>query len=267
MNVISCKLHKYAERSEEEIKKSINEKLPSDIKIFRIFEISNNFNSKHSNDNRNYHYILPTFMLEPVSLIPQEKQSKNFTIDGYNGNYDYSIPTEYHEKLKEICKLFRGTKNFHNFTKKQGFSDPKSSRHIYEMSCSEIIKFKRFQAIKFKIVGQSFLYNQIRKMIGILIELCRDQKDSVYLENSFLSNKQDTPKAPGEGLYLHKIDYSKYNDRKLDKKSSILLSENDEKEMEDFRLDIVDHIENLELEEKIFSKWLWRFDNQRENTY
>lgn len=85
------------------------------------------------------------------------------------------------------------------------FSDSATSRHIYEVSCNEIIDFKHFEAIKFKIVGQSFLYNQIRKMIGSIIDVCSENRDISYIENSFMANKVDIPKAPAEGLYLVKV--------------------------------------------------------------
>ena len=43
-------------------------------------------------------------------------------------------------------------------------------------------------------------------MIGMIIDLMRYGKDMDYLKNSFLSNKYEIPKAPGEGLYLKNID-------------------------------------------------------------
>jgi tRNA pseudouridine38-40 synthase len=264
MNVVSCKLHKYPEMDEDTIKSAANELLPSDIKIFRIIEVSKSFDSKNMNNNRVYHYILPSFMLEPKILNPDRVRTG---IDKFNGNYNFRITPEYHEKIKTVCKFFKGSKKYHNYTKKLNFHDPSSVRHIYEFSCDELIDFESFQAIKFKIVGQSFLYNQIRKMIGSVIEVCRDTRDSTFLENSILANKIDIPKAPAEGLYLFRIDYSKYNDRKLTKKNSVFLTESDEKEMEDFRLGLIKHIELMEVQEKSFSKWLWKYDNMKENIY
>jgi tRNA pseudouridine38-40 synthase len=260
MNVVSCKLHKFL--SDEEMKKVCNEALPKDIKIFRFIEVSRNFDSKESNNNREYHYILPSFMLQPKTEIldyPGKTELNN-----YIGDYKYTLSPEFHEKIKELCRLFKGTKKYHNYTKKLNHSDASSARHLYEFSCQEIIKYKEFEAIKFKIVGQSFLYNQIRKMIGSIIECCRENRGAQYIENSFLANKIDIPKAPAEGLYLHKIDYSKYNDRKQTKKNPIDLTETEEAEMEQYRLQLVEEIEKCEIKEKVFSQWLWKFDHNRE---
>jgi tRNA pseudouridine38-40 synthase len=202
MNVVSVKLHKLPDINEDKTKQLMNENLPKDIKIFRIIEMSRSFDAKSNNDNREYHYILPAFCLEPKNL---STSTEGQSIDTYVGNYDFKITPEYHDKIKSLCKQFKGTKNFHNYTKKILFKDPQAKRHMIEVSCNELINFGAFQAIKFKLVGQSFLFNQIRKMIGAIIEVCRELKDISYFENSFMANNMDIPKAPAEGLYLHKV--------------------------------------------------------------
>ena len=271
MNVVSCKLHKYPDELEKDMKEKVNKILPHDIHIFRFIEMSEHFDAKENNNHREYHYILPTFMLEPKGddyKLPYG-QTKDTPMEEYKGNYEFRISPELHDKVKLICKSFLGSKKYHNYTKKVAFSEAQSVRHIYEMTCDEIITYdeKGIEAIKFKIVGQSFLYNQIRKMIGMIIDLCREKKDLSYFENSFLSNKMEIPKAPAEGLYLRKIDYSKYNDRKLNKKNNIFVTEEDEAEMEEFCKQLVQEISQFEEHERAFSKWQWRFDYFREHIY
>jgi tRNA pseudouridine38-40 synthase len=206
MNVISCKLHKYEDRSFDDIKKMLNVDLPSDIKVFKVLEVSGGFDSKDSNNFREYHYILPTFCLEPVILEDRARLTPEINnAENYRGDYKYKITPELMEKVRLTCAGFKGTKNYHNYTRKMAFSDPKSKRHIYEISVDELVEYENFEAIKFKIIGQSFLYNQIRKIIGMIIDLCRCSKDMAFFENSFLSNRFDVPKAPAEGLYLHRV--------------------------------------------------------------
>ena len=259
MNVISVKLHKYPNIDENGMKEKLNKVLPKDIRVFRIIEVSDHFDSKDNNNNREYHYILPSFLLER-----KNEDNKEIKYEEFKPNYEYRLTEEDKNKLKEICKIFLGTKKYHNYTQKVGFSDMSSQRHIIEMSCDDIFDFQDFEAVKFKIIGQSFLYNQIRKMIGMIIDLMRNGKDFDYLKNSFLSNKYDIPKAPGEGLYLKNIDYSKYNDRKLNKKNNIFLTTDDEKEMEEFRKELLQKIKRTELEQKAFSSWLWKLDFKRD---
>ena len=272
MNVISAKLHKYPNISEQDMKEKLNAILPKDIRIFRVIEVSNHFDSKENNNNREYHYVLPTFLLEPRKeenkKLNEEANTENkedVTVPkDFIGNYSYRLTEEDKKKLNELCKGFLGSKKYHNYTRKIGYSDPSSLRHILEMTCDDIIDFGVFEVIKFKLIGQSFLYNQIRKMIGMIIDCLHNKKDIDYFNNSFLSNKYDIPKAPGEGLYLRNIDYSKYNDRKLNKKNNIFLTEDDEKEMESFRVELVKQIKETEVQKKVFSAWLWKLDNKRE---
>ena len=275
MNVISAKLHKYPNIDEVEMKNRLNSVLPKDIKIFRIIEVSNNFDSKDNNNNREYHYILPTFLLEQkkdedeklnenINNKNNDKEEKFCIPDDYKANYLFRLKEEDINKLKGLCKGFLGTKKYHNYSKKVEFSQMSSQRHIIEMDCDEIIDFGDFQAIKFKLIGQSFLYNQIRKMIGMIIDCMRNKKDMDYFKNSFLDNQYDIPKAPGEGLYLKNIDYSNYNERKLNKKNNIFLTEEDEREMEDFRKQLLQIIKEQELNQKAFTSWLWKLDNRRD---
>ena len=270
MNVVSCKLHKYPDTTELDMKKKVNEILPKDIHVFRIIEVSEHFDAKDNNNHREYHYVLPTFMLEQKGndyKLPYN-QTKETSMEEYKGNYEFKITPELHDKVKEICKAFVGSKKYHNYTKKIMFSEDKSVRHVYKMSADDIISGEGgIEFLKFKIIGQSFLYNQIRKMMGMVIDLCRECKDMEYFNNSFLSNKCEVPKAPAEGLFLRKIDYSNYNDRKLNKKNNIFLTEEDEKEMESFAEELVKDIEKNEVKERAFSKWQWRFDNDREHIY
>lgn len=162
--------------------------------------MSRSFNAKDCNNNREYHYILPLFCLKAKSSESLIQVNENLIAD-----YDYKITPEYHEKIQNICKLFIGTKKYHNYTKKMSIEEECSNRHIYELSCNELIQFETFQAIKFKIIGQSFLYNQIRKMIGFILQICRESLDTKVIQNSFFSNKMEIPIAPAEGLYLYKV--------------------------------------------------------------
>jgi tRNA pseudouridine38-40 synthase len=66
--------------------------------------------------------------------------------------------------------------------------------------------------------GQSFLFNQIRKMVGLAIDVVRSSKclDSTIsfdkMDRSFSpSHKIEIPTAPGLGLYLQDLYYDRYN--------------------------------------------------------
>lgn len=56
--------------------------------------------------------------------------------------------------------------------------------------------------LKFEIHGQSFLYNQIRKMIGCVIQVFQEKLSMEFIENSFRPNMFEVWLAPAEGLLL-----------------------------------------------------------------
>ena len=64
-----------------------------------------------------------------------------------------------------------------------------------------------------------------------------------------------------------KIDYSKYNARKKDKKNEIQLTENEELEMEDFRKFIIEKVHISEKKDRAFSSWLFKYENMKEHIY
>lgn len=53
----------------EELRVDLNKVLPSDVKVFSMFLVSNRFNAKNCTSNREYSYFLPTFMLTPISEL------------------------------------------------------------------------------------------------------------------------------------------------------------------------------------------------------
>ena len=96
MNVVSCKLLKFKEDPEEELKVELNKILPKDIKIFKLIEMSNKFNAKNANNHREYHYILPTFALQPRLL---ENKIEYKDENDYICDYNYKISPEFHDKV------------------------------------------------------------------------------------------------------------------------------------------------------------------------
>jgi tRNA U38,U39,U40 pseudouridine synthase TruA len=56
--------------------------------------------------------------------------------------------------------------------------------------------------IHFFLKGQAFLYNQIRKMIGSIIQVFRGSLDDDFLPNTFRDNFVNVCLAPGDGLLL-----------------------------------------------------------------
>lgn len=62
-------------------------------------------------------------------------------------------------------------------------------------------------------LGQSFMLHQIRKMVGVIIAICRGVAKYDVIERSWNHDRLDLPIAPGLGLVLEEVHYDKYNEK------------------------------------------------------
>ena len=136
-------------------------------------------------------------------------------------DYEDSIVGDDEEKndkivhsLKEYIKKFKGTHNYHNFTKKGNPKEKTNMRYILDMTVDRVPKDElerilghasRNQYVRFKLHGQSFIYHQIRKMIGSLVQIFQEQHDETFLINAFTFNKTPVWLAPSQGLLLDRV--------------------------------------------------------------
>ena len=170
--------------------KEINSKLHKEIKVFGIKLVTKNFNAKNSASSRQYEYLLPLSMLRTESNQNQSNE-------------------EILERLNSILRIFQGTHNFHNYTPKGQFNMKTNERHI--MGCKAELIGTQPNWVKVLLHGQSFIYNQIRKMIGMVISVFQNELDESFILNSFSQNVCPVWLAPSEGLLLDKVLFNGYN--------------------------------------------------------
>lgn len=61
------------------------------------------------------------------------------------------------------------------------------------------------QYVRIRIHGQSFIYHQIRKMIGSMIQIFHEGHDETFIDNTFTQNKTPVWLAPSQGLLLDRV--------------------------------------------------------------
>ena len=316
------------DEDEEAFRARLNEKLPSDVRVFCVTRCSNRFNAKNCTSNREYSYYLPTFMMTKISdlyfgtgknskpteppgekdpkeeekkpasgikIMKNEDEDKQFeNQDAYiHKNIDH-IPASHYEKLyqfrlsegdkarvQKLFQFFLGTKKYHNYSKEVKPHQTTAMRYMIELRADTFMYINRetfdvtteddpnaIQFIHFFLKGQAFLYNQIRKMVGSIIQVFRGGLDDSFLNNTFNDNYVSVCLAPGDGLLLEQVCYDKYNQLNDNKKSEIMLKYvAQSKEVLSFREDIVRQIAKRELTDKAFSRWISVFDDFCEDYY
>ena len=203
---------------------TLNTFLPADIRVFDIIRTTKSFNSKIAVGKRRYQYLFPAYMLmdkemhtELCSKITKlERTSPEILTSTYNELIKYRVTSSKVELLSTALKLYEGTRSYHNFTSGKTINDSQSRRYI--IKCDHggpvISPINGGEWICVSIYGQSFLLNQIRKMIGFAIEIVRHNNvgvDTDLLQQTFGAGRKEVSMAPGTGLYLDELEFDTYN--------------------------------------------------------
>lgn len=166
----------------------LNQKLPSDIRVKKSFEVDKNFHSRKSAKSKTYIYKIYTGTQFSVF------DSKRCLYCKYN--LDKNI-------LDEATKLFIGTHDFSSFMASN--SSVKSTVRTIYTAC-----FKRQgDYLTFEITGNGFLYNMVRIIVGTLIDVARGK---IAIEQIAKLLKGGSRQLAGktvspDGLYLKEVSY------------------------------------------------------------
>jgi tRNA pseudouridine38-40 synthase len=152
----------------------INDCLPASIKVLAQTSVHYGFKPRFA-QQRHYRYLMPRNFLE-----------ENFDL----------------EKMKEAARLFTGTHDFSNFTKRSERNPVRTVSHLEVIDQADIICFD--------VKGESFLWNMVRKIITVLVNVGYGEIEindvSEYLNPQ---RKVFITPAPAEGLILMDVTYDK----------------------------------------------------------
>ncbi|MCI1944719.1 tRNA pseudouridine(38-40) synthase TruA [Clostridium luticellarii] len=166
----------------------LNGVLPEDIVVLKSERVDDSFHARFQSIGKKYIYTIITGNNRPV----------------IGRQYVYYFRRKLDvEKIKMACKYFLGIHDFSAF-KKKGGSVRSSVRTISEMEVTVEGKL-----IKFSVIGDGFLYNMVRIMVGTLLEVGvgRFQPEDIkYILESKDRTKAGKP-VPALGLCLEKVFY------------------------------------------------------------
>lgn len=164
------------------------------------------------------------------------------------------------EQLNQTLALYLGTKNFHNFTVKKEHFDPSAKRFIISFECEKpfVPENTEVEFARLRITGQSFMLHQIRRMVGMVIAVMRGYAQPDFITKAFEKEKFLMPQAPGLGLVLDNVHYTRYNERYgADGVHESLLFEDENEAVEDFfSKNIMPVIIETELRETSMRHWI-----------
>ena len=170
---------------------SLNYNLPNDIRVFKCNAIEYNFDVRRDAVEREYLYkIIFGDWISPIEYNYYEHVNEKLNFDD----------------LESVKKTFIGKHDFLSFT---GRLLPKNANTIREINRIDF-KFSD-RVIKITIAAKSFLYQQVRRIIGSIILF---MKNKIKLNN--IKEALEVPTkgrynllASSKGLYLSNIKYNK----------------------------------------------------------
>lgn len=167
---------------------ALNRILPEDIVIRESCEVGLDFHARFQAKGKKYRYIIYNHRFPSAMLRNRAYHvSYNLDIDG----------------MKKAALCFLGTHDFSSF-KASGSSVKTSVRTITSVSLE-----KNDDVLKFEICGNGFLYNMVRIIVGILVDVGMGKIKADDIPD--IINSKDRKKAghtaPAHGLYLVEVYY------------------------------------------------------------
>lgn len=227
------------------------DELKTNIRVFGMYRVTKSFNARSMCAKRAYQYLIPIKYLMPVrykpevvnhpgykfyfDTTPEERSIELISIketpppyqctvfhDSLNlsaqffeppqcTKMDQVVMKQIMSRIHGLFQRYQGTHKFHNFTSRVDPSDANLWRFMeeFEMERRDVLGW---DMIIITLKGQSFLLNQIRKMVGLAIEIIRGTAPEWAIEDALeKSNKRILHMAPGEGLLLDRVFYDSYN--------------------------------------------------------
>ncbi len=177
-----------SDMSLKEMKQYINHYLPQDIVVKDLQQVSARFHSRYNVSGKKYAYYVLN------DSIPSAFLRK----------YSYYIP----EKLDIVAmkKAAEGLVGTHDFI---AFSSVKKTNKSTVRTIKEINIEKKGQQIEFTFVGDGFLHNMIRIMMGTLIDIGMGEEKVSYIDKIFKGGKREVAgkTVPAQGLFLMEVYY------------------------------------------------------------
>ncbi|MDR5659972.1 tRNA pseudouridine(38-40) synthase TruA [Serpentinicella sp. ANB-PHB4] len=180
--------HTKSDMSLQKMHEYINHYLPQDIVVKEIKEASERFHSRYNVKGKKYVYHV----------------WNDWVPSAFHRKYSYHIPNKLDiERMKDAVKKLEGT---HDFI---GFSSVKKSNKSTVRTIEKIDIVKEGPLVKFVFVGDGFLHNMIRIIMGSLIEIGLKEKGISHIDEIFKSKtRADAGKTmPAQGLFLEEVYY------------------------------------------------------------
>ena len=166
---------------------SLNEILPDDISVSDLKEVDSKFHAQKSAKRRHYEYV-----------FVNRKCKNAFDGDLLRIKYDIDI-----DRMQKALDYIKGEHDFSSF-KSSGTLNPSRICFIYEAKVERV-----GDRVHINIIGNRFLYNMVRAIVGTLLEIEGHNLQASHMKD--VLDAKDRKKAGRNvspyGLTLMKVEY------------------------------------------------------------
>lgn len=172
--------------NEEQLKYRLNNILPKDIAIHKVFEVNAEAHARFDAQSRSYDYV----------IVNQK--------DVFNYEYSYYVKQELNvDLMNEAAKILLEYEDF------KCFSKSKTDVHTYNCNVTFANWTKIGNTMVFTISANRFLRNMVRAVVGTLLEIGLEKVPVSHMHDVIKSRDrgQAGTSVPGHALYLTKVEY------------------------------------------------------------
>ena len=170
-------------------KKALGTMLPADIAIVDIEKMDAEFHARYNAIRKEYRYRI---------LLSDTK-------DPFLRNYTYHYPYKLDlDLMKKATEYLKGTHDFTSFCSAK-------TEVVDKVRTVESIDFiKEENQLVICFVGEGFLYNMVRILVGTLLDVGIGKRRPEEMKEILTANDRTKAgrTAPGHGLYLWKVEYN-----------------------------------------------------------
>ncbi|CAM3217979.1 tRNA pseudouridine(38-40) synthase TruA [Vagococcus fessus] len=173
----------------EKMMSYLNNALPRDIVITNVEEVPERFHARYNASGKQYSYYV--WNKEVPSAIER--------------NFSYHYPQELDtKKMQAACDKLVGE---HDFI---GFSSLKKTKKSTVRTINSIAIDTKGNLIQFKFVGEGFLYNMVRIMMGTILAVGSGEMELSNIDEIFEKKVRQAAgeTVPGHGLFLDEVYYN-----------------------------------------------------------
>lgn len=178
------------EMSERSMLHALNSQLPLDMQVKKVEIVDETFHARFTTHGKKYQYRMAL-----GQFVDPFKRN-------YTGHWKFPINIGL---IQKAIKDLEGTHDFSSFVA-SGSTVKDHVRTIYE---AKVWKDKKQNEIVFEFYGNGFLYNMVRIMVAVLVEIGSKRRPADDIPRLFevKDRNQARGTAPASGLYLKEVDY------------------------------------------------------------